>query len=1076
MARGFGGRRRRGGSAALRPGLERLEGRALLNASIDIAADGSLIYTTDPAAAQTLRVSRAGNVYTFAVAASDNPIVVTNNAAGLPTTGSNTGTVTVTGPANLKIDAASDGQTIRVRSTGVVTAIVLRGDSEKVILGDDQSAGTGGIRALQGRITVSAASGSELNSLLVDDGPAVYASGAKPSYVLSATTITSNDPTVAADFAGITYSGVATLGLRGTSDASSPSPLYLVLGTAGGVVTTINAQAGPAHRDFSILGTSAATGSRLTINSGGEANVWVASIDSPVNYSGGTSSSIDLESVRGSNYGIDSDFVVMASTGATNIKVANFWNHTGALSGTPNWFLSTGTAAGAYAALRDADNPAVGGLFFQPANVHSLGVNATGNQGASLMVDFRNGDPLPYGPGTGAAGEPNVGLTYVGAAGIHPGSRYALSLVGAPPSGPFSVEAHTALPLYRGTIALTEASGGVRNIAYQLTATAPLVDDAATAASYRWFYDIMAGSTNGQRTLPDGTVVSAKIDSTLTITAGGPAITMGQAMLFRESNPSAFLANYLVSGKTSVRVLRGWSLGPVNTVLNYISQVEPDENDEGRKLPVDGLQRLSIEDASPPAHPTSDVVRILSTPIDISVLGLQNDASDAMILFLPGTVDAISVGLDGGDGTSAVDGEPYEDRLFIDAGGLALSPSSFVPLGTGAFQIPALPELSTTISVRGYEDVQVYNSSALNFTIQPTAITTAARVPLVNVVAATLTSTIPGFSPEGLEPTIIWGDGTYSAGTVQAIPGNPSAYRIVGTHTYANAGVYTPTIFMDGAGTAVATVSGVPITFQINGTAGNTATPPALWGVLAAASDSGVSNSDGITNVVRPTFQGVSGIAGAWIDVYAITAGVGGTVVRLGSVASDSTGSWSITSMVSLADGTYTIQAVSASTTTWANGSYAFPTPLVIDTVGPRIWAVSAAPLSSRLSIDIRDFGGSANSGSGVDMTRARDAASYTFATSTGAARPISSIIVSPGSTNGVQNVSLTFGSRIIDGAYLLTVLSSAGRAYGIQDLAGNPLDGSFTGTFPSGGSNTGGDFRARLTFAGSRLSTIRPA
>lgn len=1070
MARGFGGRRR-GRSAGMRLAFEHLEARRLLNASIDIAADGSLVYSTDPAAVQTLRVSRTGNVYTFAVGTAENPIDVTNNSAGLTTTGSGTTTVTVTAPTRLQFEAVSDGQTIRVQSTGVATQIVLMGDQEKVILGDDASAGTGGVRALQGPITVSAATGSEMNSLLVDDGPSAYAAGVKPSYVVSATTITSNTAAVAADFKGITYSGVSTLTVKGTSAASSPSPLYLVTGTAGGVATTIDGSVGPAHRDFSILGTASATGSKLAIKSAGDAGVSVASIDAPVTYQGGASSTIYLESVRGANYGIDSDFVVLGSSGAANIKVANFWNHTGSLSGTPNWFLTRASGAG-YAALRDRDNPAIGGLFFQPGSVHSLVINASGNQGASLMVDYSTGDPLPYGPATGAAGEPKVGLTYVGATGVHPGSKYALSFVGAPPSGAFSTEAVTALPLYRGTIELTEASGGVRNIAYQLTATAPLIDDATTAASYRWFYDIMAGSVNGLRTLPNGTVVSAKVDSTLII-AAGVSITEDQALALTEANAAAFMANYLVTSKTSVRILRGWSTGSVTTILNYISNVDKSTQD---KLPVAGLQKLSIEDASPASLPTADVIRIQSTPIDISVFGVQNDASDSMVLYLAGTVDALSVGLDGGSGTNPDDGEPYEDKLFIAAGGLDLSAANFVPLGTGAFQIPALPDLSTTITVRNYEDVQVYNSSALNFTLQPRAITAAARSPLVNVVAGILTTSIDGFSPEGLTATIVWGDGTYSAGTIQAIPGVPSAYQIIGTHTYAEAGVYTPRIFMDGAGTAVATVAGVPITFQVDGSTGTTATAPALYGRLAASSDSGVSDSDGITNVVLPTFQGASAIAGAWIDLYAITTGAGGTIVRLGSIASDSTGAWAITSTVPLADGTYTIRAVSTSTSTWANGSYTFTTPLVIDTVGPRIWSLTAAPLSSRVSIGVRDYGGQANSGTGVDLARANEAASYAFATSNGAARPIASILVSPGSTNGIQTVNLNFGSRIVDGAYLLTVLSSAGRTFGIRDIAGNPLDGSFNGTFPSGGSNTGADFRARLTFAGYRLSAIRQA
>ncbi|MDG3004585.1 Ig-like domain-containing protein [Paludisphaera mucosa] len=1062
MTTAYGGRDRRGRTQARarRPGLERLEGRALLNASIDIAADGSLVYRSDPAAVQSLLVSTAAGVYTFAVAPGDPPIDVTNNAAGLTVTGSGGGTVTVAGPASLRIEAAFGGQTVRVRSTAVATAIVLQGDQERVILGDDQQAGSGGIQALAGPITVSAATGSELNSLLVDDGPAAYDAGSAPSYVVSATAITSNDPTVRARFAGIAYSGVSTLTVRGTSNAQAASPLYLVLGTAAGAATTIDGSAGPAHRDFSIQGTSADPTSSLSLLGAGSANVWVASIDSPTTYSGdGSRAAIFLEAVRSGNFGIDSNFVVQDAGGAVDLSIANYWN-LGGRRGTPDWFLGFDPgSASPFAALRDATNAAVGGVFFQPDQVHSLGLDARGNQGASLMVDFRSGDPLPHGPAAGAADDPRAGLTYIGAAGVHPGSPYALSLVGAPTTGAFAAESVQAFPLYRGLVELTEAGGGIRNIAYQLDAAAPLLDDAATVAAYRWYYDIMNGAVDGLRTLPDGSTVSAVLDSNLSVTAGGTSIAGGLSLSLVEQNASAFMARFLISAKTNARLLRGWSLGAVTTVVNYQYADAVAER-------VAGLASLSVEDASPPDTPTADVVRLQSAPPGAAAYVLQNGGEDSAAVSLKGTAGATLVGLDGGGG---------QDTLYIDAQGLPLSTSNFQDLGGGAFLIAGTNVAAAPVSARGYEAVQVYNSSTPTFSIQPVAVQAQARVPLTGVTAGVLTATIAGFSPTGLTVVIGWGDGTGSAGTIVAVPGAPTAFRVVGTHTYAQSGVYSPRLFVSGTGTATSAVAGVPITFQIAGSTGTTAAAPALSGRLAAASDSGVSDSDGITNVTLPTFQGTNAIAGAFIEIFATTPGLGGTTTRLGTAFADAAGAWTVASTVPLADGSYTIQAVSTSTSTFANGLATITSPLVVDTLGPRVWNVTADVLRGEVGVAIRDYGGIADGGSGLDLARVRDAASYAYATAGGVAQTIASASVSPGSNNGPQNITLHMGSRLRSGNFVLTVFTSAGRAAGIRDIAGNPLDGAFSGAFPSGGANTGGDFRARLSLSNNRLQSIRP-
>jgi len=1062
------GRGRRSG----RPGLERLEGRALLNASIDITADGAVIYRTDLAAAQTLLVAREGDVYTFAVDPSDSPIDVTSNAGGLAVSGSGTRTVTVAAPTLLRIEAASDGQTIRVRSTGVATQIVLQADSERVILGDDLQAGSGGVQALAGPIAVTASAGSELNSLLVADGPAAYDAASRPTYVLSAGAIASTDPVVQTRFAGISYAGVSSLTIRGTTDPQAAAPLYQVLGTAAGVATTIDAAGGPSGRDVAIQGTSSDPTSRLAILASGATSVWVASLDSPATYASAAGrTSMRFEAVRGSGYGLDADFVVLDGGDGVDAAFGNYWN-VGALRGTPDWFLGFDPGSTEYAALRDADNPAVGGFFYRPAELHSIGFDARGNRGASLMVDFRNGDPLPRAASSGAPGEPAPGLTYVGASAAHPGSPYALSLVGAPSSGAFASAFHQVFPLYRGQIDLA-SSGETRRIAYQLSAGAPVLDDATSVADYKWFYDIMNGSVDGVRTLPDGREVSAILESTLNVTAG-VSITSEQALLLAEANANAFLARYLISGKSALRIDRGWSYGGRTTTVNYRPAPVVDDQGESTIPPVAGLNSLYIADVSPDGVPTNDVVRLQALPPAISAFVNQGFGDDSAVVSLPGIAGATLVGLDAaGNGPAEEDGG---DTLYIDAGGLLLDSASFQVLAPGALRIPPLTADGAPLSFANYEDVQVFNSSTPTFTAQPTTIPATARVPLTDATAGLLTASVAGFSPVGLTAMIAWGDGTTSAGRIEAVPGAPGSFRVVGSHTYAQSGVYSPRVVLTGTGTATAEVAGVPITFQVAGSSGTNAPAPGLTARLAAASDSGVSDSDLATNVVRPTIEGTSALPGGWVAVYATPAGGFAAPIYLGGAAADATGAWSIASIAALPDGAYTVQATSASTSTWANGLASLPGPLVIDTLGPRVLGVSVAPLRREVVVVLRDRGGAADSGVGLDQARARDVSSYGFASGRGAPVAITSARVSPGSTNGSQNVTLNPASLAARGSYLLTVLSSAGRATGIRDLAGNPLDGQFTGSFPSGGANDGRDFRARLEVANNRLASIRPA
>ena len=95
---------------------------------------------------------------------------------------------------------------------------------------------------------------------------------------------------------------------------------------------------------------------------------------------------------------------------------------------------------------------------------------------------------------------------------------------------------------------------------------------------------------------------------------------------------------------------------------------------------------------------------------------------------------------------------------------------------------------------------------------------------------------------------------------------------------------------------------------------------------LAAASDSGSSNSDNLTNITTPVFVGTSA-AGATVQLFE------GTTV-LGSTTADASGNWSITSSM-LTSGTHNIAA--HSTDLAGNQSTSGTLTVTIDTAGPAI-------------------------------------------------------------------------------------------------------------------------------------------
>jgi hypothetical protein len=282
---------------------------------------------------------------------------------------------------------------------------------------------------------------------------------------------------------------------------------------------------------------------------------------------------------------------------------------------------------------------------------------------------------------------------------------------------------------------------------------------------------------------------------------------------------------------------------------------------------------------------------------------------------------------------------------------------------------------------------------------------------------------------------------------------------------------------LSGSGTATFTTSGLPagrhaITAAYIGggnfAAGASATLSqvvspvvAPTGGLDPASDSGISHSDGITNVAQPSFSGMSQPLST-VEVYVVPTG-GGPQQLLGITVADAAGAWDLRSTVELGDGSYTVfaQAVDQAGATLAQ-SQLLPAgangPLVIDAVGPIVAGVQMIRRSGAIVVTFRDDLG------GLAQATLIDGANYRLKKLL-PGKPgqfLSSGITAPGSEGPTapQQVTITFnGGRSLRGRkYLLTILSG-----GITDVAGNALDGEYYGSFPSGNGTPGGDFSAGL-------------
>jgi large repetitive protein len=308
------------------------------------------------------------------------------------------------------------------------------------------------------------------------------------------------------------------------------------------------------------------------------------------------------------------------------------------------------------------------------------------------------------------------------------------------------------------------------------------------------------------------------------------------------------------------------------------------------------------------------------------------------------------------------------------------------------------------------------------------------------------------------QASIDWGDGTpRSTGTISD-PGGPGfAFLVTGFHTYDDPRVtggngtfnITVTITDDGGET-----------LTVNNTATVADVPIVLSGRLNPASDTGASHLDGITDNNNPNFFGNSE-PGSSVTLVA-TPVSGGAPEIIGQGTTDSDGFWSITSST-LVDASYNITAVAVDKfdETITTSPIVIGTgnlPLVIDTVGPKVTSAVFSRLTGQISVTFQD------DRSGMNFTDDVDAANYVITKAR--SRPFSLLVTALTTTGGPTGpvsvaVTLNHGARLRGGRFLLDIHSN--NLSGIEDIAGNALDGEFYGFFPSGNNIPGGDFVAQL-------------
>lgn len=404
-----------------------------------------------------------------------------------------------------------------------------------------------------------------------------------------------------------------------------------------------------------------------------------------------------------------------------------------------------------------------------------------------------------------------------------------------------------------------------------------------------------------------------------------------------------------------------------------------------------------------------------------------------------------------GDGST-----PVTAMIAADGSSLTIGTSGHTYASPGDYTV-SITVYDSAYAVVGQSD---YSVSVQAPTVQAaTGLTADSDVPTGEWTVATVSVPFyqgaPGLDYQNYTASIDFGDGSPAVpATLSPTSENGATAFTVATsgHTYAAPGSYTLLVTIrDGAGVIVGTDSVSVIASE---------PPPILSGRLSPQSDSGMSDSDGITNVTTPTFVG-NATPGATIQVYATPTGSSATPVLIATGVASQAGTWSATVVnAAMADGSYQI---TAEATDLGGSSSASLGTVVIDTVAP---VITNVVFRRRRDVMEVYFQGSL---SGLDLTDLSNGANYQLS-----ARPLnkhipvrhviistSITLIAGGAGTDTEEAIVVFnhGKPLRGGHYTLRVLAT-----GITDLAGNELDGTFYGSMPSGNGGSGGNFVAQIT------------
>ncbi|KAB8044655.1 Ig-like domain-containing protein, partial [Janthinobacterium aquaticum] len=278
---------------------------------------------------------------------------------------------------------------------------------------------------------------------------------------------------------------------------------------------------------------------------------------------------------------------------------------------------------------------------------------------------------------------------------------------------------------------------------------------------------------------------------------------------------------------------------------------------------------------------------------------------------------------------------------LYDTNGTTVLGTAVATGGTWSITSSALASGTHSLSVKAVDAAG--NRSAASPSLTITIVSTAPAAPGAPILALAsdsgssntdgvtnvTTPTVTGTAEAGSTITLYDTDGTTVLGTTTATGGVwsiTSSALASGTHSLSVKAV-------DTAGNP--SVSSAALTITVDTTAPAAPAAP----VLAAASDSGASNTDGITSITRPTITGRAE-AGSTVSLYDTDG-----VTVLGTVLAAANGNWSITSST-LADGVHSLSV--RATDSAGNRSAASPALTVtIDTAVPATPAVPVLAAAS---------------------------------------------------------------------------------------------------------------------------------